>query len=411
MTFKKRMFPPDRRTFLRSIAGGIAVSPAFLTRSAFGQETKNTLSGIGKNESLIVHNSRPTVLETPLSLLREHRVTPKEILFIRNNQELPGALTLDPIPADGWNVELSGLLSEPQSVAVEDLPGYEQIERELVLQCSGNGRSFYSGSVRTRGTQWAKGGVGNVRWKGVPLTTLLAELGIKVDPKAKFLTAEGKDAPLAAAAPDFEHSVPLGDVLETAFLATEMNGEPIPAIHGGPVRLILPGYYGTMNIKWLSRLRFEAEESSNHHHFRRYRTFRKPIEPGSEARIIPEKTIPTWRQKVKSMIWSPAGGDTLESGRAKVSGVAWNDGEVKLDVVEVSVDQGRSWQKAEVETPSSLYAWYPWTASIELPAGDAEIWSRAWDALGRGQPLDGAIQWNPSGYEWYGVDKITVSVS
>ena len=411
MTFKKRMFPPDRRTFLRSIAGGVAVSQTVFTRSAFGQETKNILSGIGKNESLIVHNSRPTVLETPLPLLREHGLTPKEILFVRNNQELPGALTLDPIPADGWNVELSGLVSDPQSVAVEDLSGYEQIERELVLQCSGNGRSFYSGSVRTRGTQWAKGGVGNVRWKGVALITLLAELGIKVHPKAKFLTAEGKDAPQVATAPDFEHSVPLRDVLETALLATEMNGEPIPAIHGGPVRLILPGYFGTMNIKWLSRLRFEAEESSNHHHFRRYRTFRKPITPGSQAGIIPEKTIPTWRQKVKSMIWSPAGGDALKSGPAKVTGVAWNDGEVRLDVVEVSLDQGRSWHRAEVETPSSLFAWNPWTASIELPSGEVEIWARAWDALGRGQPLDGAIQWNPSGYEWYGVDKITVSVS
>ena len=101
-------------------------------------------------------------------------------------------MTLDPIPADGWNVELSGLVSEPRSVAVEDLSGYEQIERELVLQCSGNGRSFYSGSVRTRGTQWAKGGVGNVRWKGVPLTTLVAELGIKVDSKGQVSDCRGQ---------------------------------------------------------------------------------------------------------------------------------------------------------------------------------------------------------------------------
>ena len=200
-----------------------------------------------------------------------------------------------------------GLLKYPRRITGEDLLKYEQREVEMTMQCSGNGRSYYSQSVKTRGTQWQKGGIANVRWKGVPLETLIEALKPEIHPAAKFITAEGKDSPLSARGADFEHSVPLEDVLDTAILALEMNGEPIPAIHGGPVRLIIPGYYGTMNIKWLDRLRFEAHETSNYNHIPRYRTFVDPIKPGTIPPFTFENSAPNWRQKIKSIIWAPLG--------------------------------------------------------------------------------------------------------
>ena len=399
----------DRRRFLKR-AGLAAVTmglpPLTLVPVAAQDEGTAFLARLGKDKRLIVHNTRPGVLETPPKLLRLYRLTPKELLFIRNNQVLSGVLTLDPFPPSGWTLELSGLIDQPKTVQLEDIARLEQVEVEAVLQCSGNGRSFYARSVKTRGTQWAHGGMGNVRWRGVLFAKLLESLQLTVDPKAKFLAAEGKDRPVLLQAPDFEHSVPLVDVLETGLLALEMNGEPIPALHGGPLRLVLPGYFGTMNVKWLHKLRFETGESRNRHHIRRYRTFVKPVEPGSGQAISAENSSPTWRQKIKTVIWKPAEGKGASTGAIEVSGVAWNDGSAAIEAVEVSTDNGQIWHRARVESPSSPYAWHHWKAHITISGGSGEIWARCIDAMGRSQPADGAVHWNPSGYEWFGVDKL-----
>ena len=396
---KNRM---SRRAFLKQTAAGTsAVSLGMPVRALAGpqRDADSFLATVGKDPRMIVHNWRPGVAETPLNLLREHKVTPKNILFVRNNQVLSGALSMQPLPLKGWTVEIMGLVTPSRVIQGEDLPGLEQTEVEMVLQCSGNGRSYYAQSVRTRGTQWGKGGLGNVLWKGVPLKSLVQNPGLDIDPTARFITAEGRDFPPTAEGADFEHSLPLEDVLDKAILALEMNGEPIPAIHGGPVRLIVPGYYGTMNVKWLSRLRFEDRESNNNNHIPRYRTLKKPIEPGMSPPLTFENSSPTWRQKINSLIWDPLEGASVAGQRLEVQGVAWNDGMVRIEMVEVSLNSGTTWQRTQLETPSSPFSWYPFTASVQTPPGQHEIWVRAVDALGRTQPLDGSIHWNPSGYE------------
>ncbi|RMG51319.1 MAG: sulfite reductase [Acidobacteria bacterium] len=404
----------DRRAFVKLVgtaAIGWGVSPVHL-RAAWAQRPIDPSRLIpGKDRRLIVHNSKTGVLETPVELLRQHRVTPKETLFVRNNQFLPGSLTLDPLPLDNWTIEIMGLVKAPRIISATELAQMEQTDVEMVLQCSGNGRSYYARTVKTRGTQWKKGGMGNVRWRGVLLKTVFERAEVTIHPSARFLTAEGKDAPLVPTAPDFEHSVPLHDVIDKAILALEMNGEPIPAVHGGPVRLIIPGYYGTMNIKWLHRLRLEAHETFNHHQIPRYRTYIRPVKPGTRLKRTFENTAPNWHQRVKSIIWSPLEDDVVAAGPVTISGVAWNDGMVEIEAVYVSTDRGRTWQRARLQVPASRYAWYPWTITVPLRPGQHEIWSRAIDALGRSQPLDGSIHWNPSGYEWYGVDKIRITVS
>ena len=400
----------SRREFIHmTAAGAVLLGGAHRIGAQGSPDAHRFLSMLGKDERLIVHNSRPGVIETPMELLRQHALTPKELLFIRNNQVLPGSLTLDPHSPEGWETVLTGMIDRPRTLRFEDLASYKTTEVEAVLQCSGNGRSLFAGSVKTRGTQWGRGGVGNVRWRGVALRDVIERLGIKADPTARFVAAEGADPPATPGAADFEHSLPLGDVLENALLATHMNGEPIPALHGGPLRLVVPGYYGTMNVKWLQKLRFEAEESNNRHHASRYRTFDDVIEPGSETKIDPLRTTPTWRQTIKSIVWDPIEGETVKVGRREISGTAWNDGRSEIVSVEMSIDQGASWQRAEVAKPTSRYAWRPWKASVEFPSGPVEIWARATDALGNTQPLDGSIYWNPSGYEWYGVDKVRVT--
>ena len=128
---------------------------------------------------------------------------------------------------------------------------------------------------------------------------------------------------------DFEHSLPLDDVLERSILALRLNGEPIPAVHGGPVRLITPGYYGTMNVKWLSRLRFEESESTNRHHQDRYRTPKRPIEPGSAFAYNLANSEANWQMRIKSVIFAPLDGEKLPAGKTLIKGVAFNDGSVR----------------------------------------------------------------------------------
>ena len=250
-----------------------------------------------------------------------------------------------------------------------------------------------------------------MRWRGVRLHTAMAALGIQVDERVRFVAAEGADAPPTEQAEDFEHSLPWNDIRDSALLAFQMNGEPIPAIHGGPVRLILPGYYGTMNVKWLTKLRFERRESANRNHAQRYRTFNDPVPPGSTPEVTMETTTATWRQKVKSVFLRPLDDARLPAGQMEFSGVAWNDGRARLDAVEISLDQGASWQRVRLTPTPSSYAWHRWSQRVELAVGEYEAWVHVIDAHGNTQPLDGSIHWNPSGYEWNGVDRVRFSVS
>ncbi len=348
------------------------------------------------------------MLQTPLSLLAGKRITDKQILFVRNCHDIGEGLTLEPRPLEGSAIELAGLIS-PASVVIraEDLAAMDQIEYEMVLQCAGNGRSRYGG---VPGTPWEQGGVANVRFSGVPLSAVLEKHRVTIDSRVRFVTAEGGDVAVERVSPDFEHSLPLADVLARSILAVRLNGEPLPAVHGGPVRLVTPGFFGTMQVKWLARLRFEATESRSYFHATEYRVPYSPVEQGQTFSFTLENSRPTWVLRLMSHVFDPLPGAQLKPGPVTVRGVAYNDGSVRLASVLVSFDRGNHWLPATLEAPESPYAWYLWTAQATLTPGVHEIWSRAVDTAGRTQPLDGSIDWNPNGYEWAGVFKTEVLV-
>lgn len=371
-----------------------------------GADADEWIEGIDRR--MEVMSSTPLVLSTPVKLLAENPITDKKHLFVRNIQDLDVGMTMEPVALEGWTVELVGLI-HPQRVVIraEDLAEMEQVEYEMILQCSGNGRNEYGG---IKGTPWNQGGVGNVRFAGVPLKAILARHGVTVDPQVKFVTAEGHDGPAGNEKPDFEHSIPVADVLERGILALRLNGEPLPGIHGGPVRLVTPGLFGTMQVKWLARLRFETAESSNFYHATEYRVPLALLQPGEKFKFTMENSRPTWDIRLMSYILEPEPGAMLKAGTVTVKGVAYNDGKSPIESVLVSFDRGQSWQLATLDVPDSPYAWYQWTAHTSLEPGSYEIWARATDALGRSQPLDGSIFWNPNGYEWTGVFKNVVTV-
>ena len=204
--------------------------------------------------------------------------------------------------------------------------------------------------------------------------------------------------------------MPLGDALRYSLLALKFNDQPIPAVHGGPVRLMTLGYFGTMHMKWLHRLRFESRETDNYNQIPRYRTPRRPIKPGTPIKYSFANSKACWRMKLKSVILSPEPNSQVNQGKQLIRGVAFNDGQARIESVSISIDRGKTWHRAELDSPNSPYAWCRWTFSARLATGDREIWARAVDGLGRSQPLDGAVAWNPSGYEWNGVERVKIRV-
>ncbi len=396
----------DRRGFMASTAAlGALGLVGHDVLAAAPSDSSQVVTG--KNAKLVVHGSEIPQLETPPALL-DSQITPLDVLFVRNNQPMKNAATLKPFPLKGWKIALTGMIDKPRSLDAKMLTEMDQVEHEMVLQCCGNGRSLFADTVKAKGTQWTRGGMGNIRVSGVRLSALVKKLGVRIGTGARFLTAEGKDTPLPDKE-DFEHSLPLDEAMEHSVLATRINGQPIPAVHGGPVRLMTPGFYGTMHVKWVSRLRFEGDETDNYNHIPRYRVPRAPLEPGKPITYTFSNSKACWRMKTKCVVLSPQPDAAVKAGKpVTVRGVAFNDGSTRIESVHLSTDLGQTWSRIRLDIPRSPFAWYRWSATVTLAAGKQQLWARTVDAQGRTQPLDGSIHWNPSGYEWNGVEKIAV---
>ena len=400
----------NRRQFMKAAAAIASVATLGPTVAWARDAAKADALIQGKDPRLIVHTTEPLVLETPCELLAGEGTTPMPLVFVRNVQPHDGTATLAPGEAAGWKLEIGGLVDKAHTIDVEALAKLEQVEHEMVLQCSGNSRSLFSVSAPVKGTPWGRGGMADVSFAGVRLATLINHLGVKVSPDARYLSAEGRDKP-AAGEQDFEHSIPLDDALRKSFVALRMNGRPLPAVHGGPLRLVTPGYYGTMQVKWLSRLRFDSHESNHTSQIPHYRTPREPIAPGAAFTPTFANSEPNWRMKIKSVVLSPSPKASVSTDGVEVRGVAFNDGESPIERVLVSGDRGASWQPAELHVPKSPYAWYRWHTRLKLAGGEQQIWALAIDRAGRTQPSDGSVAWNPQGYTWNGMEKIEVTVS
>jgi len=413
----------SRRQF-NTLAGaaGVAVGTGGLSGLAKAAGAPDSASIIhGKASGMIIHNAKLAVMETPLTELRKHEITPKNILFNRFHYPHEGDaawyVTTSPPSADmvkNWTIRVDGLVQRPRTVTIADLQKQPQEKRVSVLQCAGNGRSYYAAKQKVGGGQWKNGGMGNVEWEGVPLRAFIESLKMDIAPQAHWLTAEGWDQPATPVGSDFAKSFHLGDkALDHAILALKMNGEPIPATNGGPVRLIIPGYYGNMNVKMLTYLLFAAAQSPSAFQSVGYRMPNQlPADPAKFKAndYTHDNSVPTYGHKIKSVIFSPLPEDKPKAGEVEITGVAFNDGMSKITKVEVSTDGGKSWKAAAIKPAESPWAWHHWSLKAKLGGGKHQLMSRASDAKGQTQPIDGLTRWNPRGYEWNGADRVEVTV-
>ena len=412
-----RRFPQISRRAFNTVAGAAGLSLGFGRMGFAADAPDSAQSIIGKKSGLIVHNAQLGVMETPLVELRKYAHTPKEILFNRFHFPHEGAAawygtTAAPSAAmvDQWNLRVDGLVERPRDVSIAVLRKWPQVKRVSVLQCAGNGRAYYAAKQKVAGGQWHNGGMGNVEWEGVELRPFLDGMKMSVAKSATWLTAEGWDQPATPEGSDFAKSYHLDDpALDHAILALKMNGEPIPATNGGPVRLIIPGYYGNMNVKMVTYLLFAAAQSPSAMQSVGYRMPKQlPADPAQFKAndYTLENSVPTYGHAIKSAIFSPLPSDNPKPGRVEITGVAFNDGMSQITKVEVSTDGGRSWRESTIKPAESPWAWHHWSLMADLGSGPTVLMSRAFDARGQSQPIDGLTRWNPRGYEWNGADRV-----
>ena len=329
-------------------------------------------------------------------------LTPREEHYIRTHHRTPD------IDADDWTVSLAGLVDRETDLSMSELRCEFPTESVVhMMECSGNSRAYFDPDAE--GDQWGDGAVGSAVWTGTPVRTVLDEYGAATD-DGLWLSAMGGEAP-----PDkdvFCRSIPMSKIVEDCLLAYEMNGSPMTAEHGYPVRLIVPGWFGNNSVKWVEEIRVmegmvhgeewtdrdgrdyteyqqssyrivpaQDDEPTRHESVEVFSTYDQLTEAAEEVR-----NAYLFDQLVKSLIITPADDVTLSSSPVELAGIAWS-GEERVERVEISTDGGESWADAEFTGPDlGPYAPTKFRYVWDPEPGEHTLCSRATDEAGRTQP-------------------------
>jgi DMSO/TMAO reductase YedYZ molybdopterin-dependent catalytic subunit len=350
--------------------------------------------------------TRPPQLETPFSVFNEGVLTPNDAFFVRYH------LTLSP-PAEEllrpgtFKVSVEGAVTQPLQWSVSELrQQFENVEVVAVNQCSGNSRGFFT--PRVPGGQLGNGAMGNARWRGVRLRDVLQKAGVAAG--ARQVSFDGLDQPATPQTPDFVKALDVDQALDgEVLLAFEMNGEDLPWLNGYPLRLVVPGHYGTYWVKHLHRITVLDRPFEGFWMNTGYRipdTAGACVPPGTTA----ARTVPIARYNVRSFITSLAEGSVVKSGvTAPVRGIAFDGGHGITEVV-FSSDGGRTWREAELGRDLGRYSFREWTIPFTPPKpGEYELKVKATNRLGQSQPREAL--WNPSGYMRNVIETIRVQAT
>jgi len=319
----------------------------------------------------------------------EGLITPNDAFYVRYH--LAG-LPLDSIDPDTFRLQVKGEVNRPLSLALDEIRAMPAQEIVAVSQCSGNGRGFFE--PRVAGGQAGNGLMGNARWRGVPLRAVLDRAGVKAG--AVQVQFDALDGPVAEGTPDFAKALDLdlarsGEVM----LAYAMNGEELPFLNGWPLRLVVPGYFGTYWVKHVNEVTVLDRPSST---FWMTTAYRIPdndctcVTPGT----APARTRPIGPFKVRSFLTSHADGDQVSAGRlTTLRGIAF-DGGSGIKAVQVSGDGGGTWRDAALGEDLGRHSFRGWELPLRLASGSYAVKVRATANSGETQPAE--QPWNPAGY-------------
>jgi len=384
--------------FARFMPGGLI--PAALAQSDQGFV-------IPGKSGLTVLNDRPINAETPAHLL-DDPITPSSRLFVRNNGIPPSTWDIDPLQ---WQITVEGEACErPKVLTLAEIQRrFKHYTLQLQIECGGNGRSEFNPPAK--GNQWSTGAIGCPQWTGVRLRDVLEDCGVADN--AVYVAYKAADSHLSGdpAKSPISRGVPIAKALQDeSMIVWAMNGEPLPELHGFPLRMLCAGWPASVSGKWLTHLSIrdrvhDGEKMTG----QSYRVPCKSVAPGSA--VADEDMCIIESMPVKSLITFPKSGIDVPFGRKlALRGHAWA-GDARVKEVHTSIDFGATWQKAKLKKPVNRLAWQHWSADAEFPeAGYYEVWARAVDENGRSQPMV-VPGWNPRGYLNNACHRIAVMVT
>lgn len=395
-----------RRDFFKvSLAASAAVMGTSLSAGVTTQPIDNTkVSNVAfpEKKPLITYSDRPPLLETPRSAFTQ-AITPNDEFFVR--WHLPEIPThIDP---DTYTIKIDGLVNKELNISLNELKrDFEQVEVTAVLQCGGNSRSAFKPIAG--GIQWGSGAMGCAKWKGVRLRDILNRAGLKKG--AHWIGFNGKDNAAYYETPNFVRELELDELDDHVIVAYEMNGEDLPYLNGYPLRLVIPGYYSDSWVKMLSNITVTDKYKSLFFMDVAYRVPDNETESETPEHKF-KVTKPITTMNVKSVIGYPTNDTTVYlNSHVVVRGVAFDDGHGIKDVM-ISVDEGNTWEKAQLDTNADRYAFKAYRYSFKpTKYGKVNIMAKAINRLGHEQPFAKDIQWNHGGYKYNGIDIVTIKV-
>jgi sulfite oxidase len=342
----------------------------------------------GKRPDLVVHEQEPFNAETGLAALAEGAVTATDAFYVRAHAAVP---EIDPAT---WRLHVHGVVERELDLSLATLrEAFPEREVTATLQCAGNRRAGLIAFREIPGeAPWGPGATGTATWTGVALADVLALAGPLHD--AGHVGFDGADlCSEAKPAQRFGGSIPLDKARRPeVLLAWGMNGEPLPLVHGAPLRVVVPGYIGARSVKWLERIEVRSRPWEGYFQHVVYRLLPEHGTPG------PGAGMPLGLVALNSDVLAPADGETVAAGAVEVRGYAFAGGERHVARVDVSLDGGASWSQAELLEDLGPWAWRHWRIVVDLAPGEHEILVRAWDSSAATQPEDEAALWNPKGY-------------
>ncbi|MCB5426393.1 molybdopterin-dependent oxidoreductase [Altererythrobacter sp. CC-YST694] len=393
----------QRRSFLAGAAASLAPLPAAAQGTIelpFANGTRPLVQLPGKRP-MIGLTARPPQLETPFEVFDEGVLTPNDAFFVRYHlSQLP--TSIDPA---SYRLSVQGHVERMLSLSLEELKrDFPVQEIVAVNQCSGNSRGFFE--PRVGGGQLGHGAMGNARWTGVPLRAVLDRAGLRAG--AVQVAFKGLDKAPLKAIPDYEKALDIDNARDgEVMLAFAMNGEDLPFLNGYPLRLIVPGYYGTYWIKHLSEITVLDAAFEGYWVKSAYRI------PDNECACVapggkPDSTRSIGRFNIRSFITSHADGAKVKAGPIELRGIAFNGGE-GIARVQVSPDGGASWQEARLGEDLGRYSFRQWSLALPLAVGRHAVKVRAYSPDGTTQPLEPL--WQPAGYMRNVVETVTLEAA
>jgi sulfite oxidase len=346
----------------------------------------------GKRRDMTVRDRLPFNAEPPAAVLAGGELTALDAFYCRNHGPFPD------ITREQWRLTVDGVVQKPLTLTYDELTSqFTPHSVVATLACAGNRRAELLKVRPIPGKDpWAHGAISTAEWRGARLADVLGAAGVDLDEGLHVAFSAPDVAQEASPVQSYGSSIPLSKAMsQEVLLAWEMNSEPLPRVHGGPVRVVVPGYIGARSVKWVTEMTVQPAPSANYFQASDYRILPPDADPDT---VPPGEGISLSMLALNCDILVPGDDAEIPAGPLTIRGYALAGDGRGIGRVDVSLDDGRTWRQADLEPAASPWAWRWWSLTVESRPGPISLTARAWDDTGVTQPESPASLWNPRGY-------------